>query len=931
MTSISLLLSTKINTIFFNKSYKEEINRDIKWFSSWTTHYFKQGGIGIVFAAAHILPIVALSCPVLNIITHLAVSHIFQGKSDELYKHALEKKNGVAAYIAFERGANVKAKNSFNQSLLDLFANQAEKCGKWTEEELNICEALFKKGATADYSKKGFQLMLDHQLVNKNLTSIGLDMIKEGMNPSFPWSNLNASDNSEPDLSLSKTFKLKTRLKTLPFYKRYSELKCKNLTAIAHKKNFDLNNDENLFKKIETALNEPNYCPFILSDHPIERQNLVEQFAQKIFHSNVPAQDEKYNVLEVDLKNYLNSFIELHKIDLKESLSIHLSSEKNSRKIKEIKDKLEDLGQLIKSHSNDFIFHIRGLEFLEASNLISYFPEEDSQVINNFTRKEINNLIKIKNVIFSTDKKTYNKYIKNCSDLEFKMTTLPVLIKTPKSSINQKYLIVNEIRNELENTYSINFTDPAINQVMHALDSLPIQLLSEKARNILQSAVILLQNQVLHGSIPLQKATKEYQKLLLEHDHSSSKQEKISKQHSIIEELRKQDENERKIQIKYKELKAKKTYLNSLVEINTNSIELPLTLIQSLDNEISSYEVKKSSANIKFDVDEELIDLAISSNNCLIKKKKKMLLDLEKIIGADVIGQPRAVKKITQLLKIAGLNLSDESKPPLVCLCAGTSGIGKTEMAKSIAQHFFGSKEKITRIDMSEYHTEASTSRLIGAAPGYVGYENRGCLTESLKKNPDQVILLDEVEKAAPAVLKLFLQVFSDGRLTDSHGITVDCSKAAFLLTTNIGTTEILETYANNPNPELSIEEIVGQAFKQSPHFPYEMLGRMEIIPFTPLTNPEDIKKIAKKILINLRERAKQKYNINLSWTESFINIVSQDNLDIRFGVRSLSKKIEDITLRKMTDLLLSDRLQRNQTIRFNYNNQEKNIQTLIY
>ena len=167
-------------------------------------------------------------------------------------------------------------------------------------------------------------------------------------------------------------------------------------------------------------------------------------------------------------------------------------------------------------------------------------------------------------------------------------------------------------------------------------------------------------------------------------------------------------------------------------------------------------------------------------------------MNLEKVLGESVVGQPFAVQSVSEAIRRSRAGLSDPNRPVGVFLFVGPTGVGKTELAKALARQLFNQEEAMIRLDMSEYMEKHTVSKLIGSPPGYVGYEEGGQLTEAIRRRPYSVVLLDEIEKADPDVFNILLQIFDDGRLTDSKGRTVNCKNALFIMTSNLGSSELL-------------------------------------------------------------------------------------------------------------------------------------------
>jgi len=281
------------------------------------------------------------------------------------------------------------------------------------------------------------------------------------------------------------------------------------------------------------------------------------------------------------------------------------------------------------------------------------------------------------------------------------------------------------------------------------------------------------------------------------------------------------------------------------------------------------------------------------------------LLRLAETLRARVIGQEEAVEKVTQAVKLARTGLKDSRKPVGVFLFIGPTGVGKTELSKALAEALLGSEDEMTRLDMSEYMEKHSVSKLIGAPPGYVGYEEGGQFSEKLRRKPYCVVLLDEIEKAHPDVFDLFLQVFDEGRLTDAKGRTVDARNTIFIMTSNIGT----NFYSREPVGFIEpgtengkgIKEEITNKLRQV--FRPEFLNRIdEVIFFHPL-KLEDVKKIASKLLNILKEQLRSK-GIHTMVRDEVLEFLSKKGYEPISGARSLARVI-----RRMVEIPLSGKI----------------------
>ena len=270
----------------------------------------------------------------------------------------------------------------------------------------------------------------------------------------------------------------------------------------------------------------------------------------------------------------------------------------------------------------------------------------------------------------------------------------------------------------------------------------------------------------------------------------------------------------------------------------------------------------------------------------MLASEKQKYLQLEEVLHKRVIGQDEAITSVADAIRRNRAGLSDENKPLGSFLFIGPTGVGKTELAKTLADFLFNDEKSLTRIDMSEYMEKFSVSRLIGAPPGYVGYDEGGQLTEAVRRRPYSVILFDEIEKAHPDVFNVLLQVLDDGRLTDGQGRVIDFKNSIIIMTSNLGSDLILETKDMS-----SIKEKINELLKIS--FRPEFLNRIdEIITFTRL-DKKYINAIVKNQIEKLAERLKDR-RINLEVSNEAIEFISDVGYDAQFGARPLKRAIQN-------------------------------------
>ncbi|CAM4305269.1 ATP-dependent chaperone ClpB [Zobellia nedashkovskayae] len=290
----------------------------------------------------------------------------------------------------------------------------------------------------------------------------------------------------------------------------------------------------------------------------------------------------------------------------------------------------------------------------------------------------------------------------------------------------------------------------------------------------------------------------------------------------------------------------------------------------------------------------------------MLQSEREKLLQLETVLHKRVVGQNEAIEAVSDAIRRSRAGLQDSNRPIGSFLFLGTTGVGKTELAKTLASYLFDDESAMTRIDMSEYQERHSVSRLVGAPPGYVGYDEGGQLTEAVRRRPYSVILLDEIEKAHPDTFNILLQVLDEGRLTDNKGRVADFKNSIIIMTSNMGSNIIQEKFENSKDPYSATEaarvEVLGLLRKT---IRPEFLNRIDdIIMFTPLSR-EDITKIVRLQLDGLKKNI-AKQHITIDATEEAINYLANKGYDPQYGARPIKRVIQKDVLNSLSKELLS-------------------------
>ncbi|MCH4016868.1 MAG: ATP-dependent chaperone ClpB [Prevotella sp.] len=305
----------------------------------------------------------------------------------------------------------------------------------------------------------------------------------------------------------------------------------------------------------------------------------------------------------------------------------------------------------------------------------------------------------------------------------------------------------------------------------------------------------------------------------------------------------------------------------------------------------------------------------------MMQSEREKLLHMEDELHKRVIGQDEAIKAVSDAVRRSRAGLQDPNRPIASFLFIGTTGVGKTELAKTLADYLFNDESMMTRIDMSEYQEKFSVSRLIGAPPGYVGYDEGGQLTEAVRRKPYSVVLFDEIEKAHPDVFNILLQVLDDGRLTDNKGRVVNFKNTIIIMTSNLGSDLIREkletmTDANRESVINSTKEEILEMLKKT--IRPEFLNRIdETIMFLPLTKPQ----VGQIVRLQLNHVAKRlaDQGFTLKWTDSAVNYLTEVGYDPEFGARPVKRAVQDYVLNDLSKQLLAGKVNRSQPIIIDY------------
>ncbi len=397
----------------------------------------------------------------------------------------------------------------------------------------------------------------------------------------------------------------------------------------------------------------------------------------------------------------------------------------------------------------------------------------------------------------------------------------------------------------------------------------------------------------------------EHKQLMANWVEEKSVVEKIQKSKQLIEQLRYQAEKAER-----------ESDLGTVAEIRYGQLPAAEAELASSISKLQAYE-KDGQRLVREEITAEDIAEVVSRwtgvpVKRMLQSDKEKLLHIEEELQKRVVGQEEAIGAVSAAIRRSRTGLSDEQRPIGSFLFLGTTGVGKTELAKALAEYLFNDERLITRIDMSEYQERHAVSRLVGAPPGYVGYEEGGQLTEAVRRKPYSVILLDEIEKAHPDTFNILLQVLEDGRLTDNKGRVANFKNTIIIMTSNLGSEILQQNFANVE------DSAIDQVFEKSRTQVFELLKRNlrpeflnridELVMFRPLTM-EDMEGIL-RIQLNLLQKKLQKQQITFEVTDRCISFLKQEGFDLQFGARPLKRLIQKKILDRLSIAMLEGKVQ---------------------
>ena len=662
--------------------------------------------------------------------------------------------------------------------------------------------------------------------------------------------------------------------------------------------------DEEIQRTMQILIRKTKNNPILLGEPGVGKTAIVEGLAQRIVNKEVPLSLQNRRVIELDMAALIAG----------------------AKYRGEFEDRLKAVIEEVKKDGNIILF------IDEIHTIVGAGASEGSMDAANMlkpmlARGELH-------TIGATTLKEYRKYIEKDAALQRRFQA----VKVDEPSIDEALQIMRGIKERLEAHHNVQILDSALIAAVKLSNRyITDRFLPDKAIDLIDEAAAELKMQIESEPFELAKVKREIQKLLVEKE--ALKMELTPKNEEKIKEIEKELAN---LEEKQRELEAQfnneKEIFNKIAQVKVNieekkreaelakregnfnkAAEIEYGEIPALQKELDELNatwerMQKEGTLLKNAVDEEMIASIVSRwtgipVTKMLQSEREKVLHIEEHLKQEVVGQDEALSAVARAIKRNKAGLSDTNRPIGSFLFLGPTGVGKTQTAKALAKFLFDSEKSLIRFDMTEYMEKHSVSRLVGAAPGYVGYEEGGQLTEAVRRKPYSVILFDEVEKAHPDVFNILLQVLDDGRLTDNKGVTVDFKNTIIILTSNIASDKIMEL-KDPEDREVAVRAELKNYFKP------EFINRLDdLIIFNPL-GKEEIKNIVDIMLKGIKAKLVEN-EIEITLTDAAKELIADAGFDPVYGARPLKRALQELIEDKLAEMILEGKVKEGDKVKF--------------
>jgi len=677
-----------------------------------------------------------------------------------------------------------------------------------------------------------------------------------------------------------------------------------NQKAIEGKLDPVIGRDEEVSRVMQILIRKTKNNPILIGEPGTGKTAIIEGIAQRIVSKDVPLSLQKMRVIALDMSRLIAG----------------------AKYRGEFEDRLKAVVDEVTKAGNIILF------IDEIHTIVGAGASEGSMDAANIlkpalARGELR-------TVGATTLKEYRKYFEK--DMALQRRFQPVKVDEP--TINEALQILRGIKEKLETHHNVNITDSALVAAAKLSDRyITDRFLPDKAIDLIDEAAAELKMQIESEPSELSKAKRELSTLMVEKE--ALKMEDGNKNQKRIDEIERETADlSEKISGLQNQFELEKSVFNDIASAKneiealksraeivkregdfTKAAEIEYGHIPSIQFQINALELKwenmkKDGVLLKNSVDEEMIASIVSkwtgiAVNKMLQSEKDKILNIENVLRDDVVGQDEALRAVARAIKRNKAGLSDTNRPIGSLMFLGPTGVGKTQVAKTLAKFLFDSEKSLIRIDMSEYMEKHAASRLVGAPPGYVGYEEGGQLTEAVRRKPYSVVLFDEIEKANPDVFNTLLQVLDDGRLTDNKGVTVDFKNTIIIMTSNIASAQII----NIKNKEERIEAVNNEL---KLHFKPEFLNRLDDIVIFDQLGLEATTGIVDILFDGIAKKLSSR-EIQISLTPQAKALIADAGFDPIYGARPLKRALYEIVEDTLAELILEDKISEGSKVEF--------------